>query len=273
MTIPTHVRALARRTLTAVAATGLAAAWPAFGVDGVKLIDQAAATNGNVTPGDSRGFPVTISQSGSYRLSSNLTVPDAYTNAIEIRANHVTLDLNGFTISGPVRHTKGQPGGDWFPMDATGKAVDLSGSRHVSIVNGDLRGMAYGIYGPRSGAGDSPYSHVERVRVSWMRHVGVVVGHSSQARDNFVSTTGSGGIEAAGQIVGNVLDDVRPAIRLTEGASRIASNTITFSSLGIDAGTYARAWITDNMFNSVTTPTRGAVYKLGPNACSTVLCP
>src|SRR5262245_22568311 len=39
--------------------------------------------------------PVTISQPGSYRLSSNLNVP-SNTNGIEISSNDVTIDLNGF---------------------------------------------------------------------------------------------------------------------------------------------------------------------------------
>lgn len=72
-----------------------------YGVDGVVLINQANALAGNVTPGDTAGFPVTISQPGSYRLSGNLTVPDANTNAIEIASNNVSIDLNGFSIIGP----------------------------------------------------------------------------------------------------------------------------------------------------------------------------
>src|SRR5208282_3722482 len=41
--------------------------------------------------------PFTISQPGSYYLTTNLTVTGG--NAITIAANNVTLDLNGFTIS------------------------------------------------------------------------------------------------------------------------------------------------------------------------------
>ena len=40
--------------------------------DGVVGIDQNSALAGSVTPGDAPGFPVTISQSGSYRLTGNL---------------------------------------------------------------------------------------------------------------------------------------------------------------------------------------------------------
>ena len=69
-----------------------------YAVDGVILIDQARALAGNVTPGDAPGFPVTISQPGSYRLSSNLTVPSGQ-NGIQVAAQLVSIDLNGFSIT------------------------------------------------------------------------------------------------------------------------------------------------------------------------------
>ena len=70
-----------------------ALALPVYAVDGVALINQNAALAGNVTPGDAPGFPVMISVSGSYRLSGNLTVPDANTPAFHISADNVTIDL------------------------------------------------------------------------------------------------------------------------------------------------------------------------------------
>ncbi|HZO55191.1 MAG TPA: hypothetical protein VFB63_20955 [Bryobacteraceae bacterium] len=73
-----------------------------FAVDGVVLIDQNRALAGNVTPGDTPGFPVTLSQPGSYRLSGNLSVPSGQ-NAILIAAQNITIDLNGFSITTPVQ--------------------------------------------------------------------------------------------------------------------------------------------------------------------------
>src|SRR5436190_432567 len=72
-----------------------------YAVDGIILIDQNRALAGGVTPGDAPGFPVTISQRGSYRLASDLIVPNANTTAIVVNANNVTIDLNGFSIIGP----------------------------------------------------------------------------------------------------------------------------------------------------------------------------
>jgi hypothetical protein len=64
---------------------------------GVILINQAEAVAGGITSCDTPGFPVTICTSGSYRLSSDLTVPSG-AEGIEITASNVSLDLNGFTI-------------------------------------------------------------------------------------------------------------------------------------------------------------------------------
>jgi hypothetical protein len=83
-------------TLATLATLALAATAQAQ----VITIDQAKAMAGNVTPGDTPGFPVTLSQPGSYRLAGNLRVPEGV-HGVVIGARNVTLDLNGFTLSGP----------------------------------------------------------------------------------------------------------------------------------------------------------------------------
>lgn len=136
----------------AVVASGLQlVAAPAGAVDGVILIDQTRALAGGVSPGDTAGFPVTLSQSGSYRLTSNLTVPDANTTAIEITADFVTLDLNGFTISGPVTCALSSTVGvTCSPSGGTGSGVKggnvatngvVTGPTGLSVRNGNVRGM------------------------------------------------------------------------------------------------------------------------------------
>ncbi|HEX3878642.1 MAG TPA: hypothetical protein VHW24_16755 [Bryobacteraceae bacterium] len=87
---------------------------------------------------------MTISQAGSYRLSGNLTAPDINTTAIVITADGVTLDLNGFSISGPVVCTEFPPS---CPASGSGIGVQASslnglpGPRGVRIFNGSVRGM------------------------------------------------------------------------------------------------------------------------------------
>jgi len=112
----------------------IALAFPLYAVDGVVLINQSAALAGNLTPGDAPGFPVTISVSGSYRLSGNLTVPDANTTAILITAENVTIDLNGFSILGSTVCSG-------FPTSCspTGSGHGITGGvvKNISVFNGE----------------------------------------------------------------------------------------------------------------------------------------
>src|SRR5215469_17235968 len=116
-----------------------ACALPLYSVDGVVLINQNVALAGNVTPGDTPGFPVTITAQGSYKLSGNLIVPDANTTAIDITADPVTIDLNGFSIVGPVVCSG-------FPvtsctLSGTGIGVHAGLATNVTVLNGVVRGM------------------------------------------------------------------------------------------------------------------------------------
>jgi hypothetical protein len=118
-----------------------------YAVDGVVLIDQSHALAGNVTPGDAPGFPVTISQSGSYRLSGNLVVPDVTSSGIQITAPYVTLDLNGFGIIGPVVCTFSSTDAATCPPATDGigiraaSATGEGGPAGVKVFNGTVRGM------------------------------------------------------------------------------------------------------------------------------------
>jgi hypothetical protein len=126
---------------------------PALAVDGVILIDQNRAVAGGVTPGDAPGFPITISVSGSYRLAGNLTVANADTTAISIEntANAVTIDLNGFSINGPVscELDVNQPGSPTVCSDAAadsnifGPGVGIRSFADEALIvrNGTIRGM------------------------------------------------------------------------------------------------------------------------------------
>ena len=91
-----------------VAAVTIASVAPAT-ADGVVVITQAKALAGNVTPRDAPGYPVTINMAGSYQLGSNL-IPGAGQNGIEVKAAHVGIDLNGFTLAGENRGGSGVSG-------------------------------------------------------------------------------------------------------------------------------------------------------------------
>jgi hypothetical protein len=166
-----------------------------YGADGLVLIDQKAAANGKVTAADTPGFPVTISEPGSYRLDSNLVVPDAGTTGIEITADNVTLDLGGFSIIGPNTCTPNPVHCTYSGGAGIGvKAVAASGPSpdNVRVQNGTVRGM--GGHGIRMlGNG----TMVERVHAVSNGGPGIVVGEGSVI-DSFASLNGqSTGIIAA----------------------------------------------------------------------------
>jgi hypothetical protein len=70
---------------------GLGISVAASAADGVILINQAVVTAAG-------GFPYTISQPGSYKLTGGLIAP-ANAAAIVIAASNVQLDMNGFTVT------------------------------------------------------------------------------------------------------------------------------------------------------------------------------
>ena len=96
----------------------------------VVLITQAKAMAGNVTPGDAPGFPVSIARPGSYRLTSNLRLQSG--PAIEITADNVSLNLNGFSIIGS----------NVWP---SGEAIVGDDRKYIRISNGSVVGFSFGI--------------------------------------------------------------------------------------------------------------------------------
>lgn len=107
----------------------LGVAVPARAIDGVVLIDQARVAAAG-------GFPFHIIQPGSYRLAGNLTLPNASTDGIRADVYGVTIDLNGFKISGP--STCNQVTGTCSPAGG-GVGVFALGGR---VINGFVVGMA-----------------------------------------------------------------------------------------------------------------------------------
>ena len=177
-----------------------------YAVDGVVLIDQNRALAGNVTPGDAPGFPVTISQPGSYRLSGNLTVPNQNTTAILIAADNITIDLNGFSIIGPVVCT-GTPVSLCSPFGSGigVSTLDFFSGNNIRVVNGSVHGM--GNIGIRLGGVGS---YVEKVLVDSnggdggiVIRYGVVTGNTvSRNREDGIVINGSATV-SGNHVLGN----------------------------------------------------------------------
>ena len=192
-----------------------------YAVDGVMEINQTCAVQTGCFDGDTPGFPVTISDPGSYRLTGNLTVPDANTTAIKTRPTSISLDLNGFGIIG-ITFCNGSPANEDFECFnvGTGIGIDAEDAR-IRVRNGSIQGMG------NIGISTSTGSIVEDLVFRGIGSVAIDVAPDSVVKDNLITLSGSGiealnsnvigntvkyagglGIRANGMITDNLVEDV-----------------------------------------------------------------
>lgn len=249
-----------------LAATTLSLVMPASAA--IIVITQAKANAGGVTPGDTPGFPVSLSQPGAYRLDTNLTVP-AGKQGISVRSNYVDIDMNGFLLSG------------W---NAAGTA--RAGNYGVyssfgvgSIRNGVITGFKFdGIFL----TGNSNSWTVEDMTIQSNGGVGINAEVSAYSRivDSTISINGAFGIVCGSycHIEGNnISDNGHNGISLESGT--VLGNTI-FSNIGY--GIYDTGSQTDTGFGNNTIIDNNAsdpsglqvlfVIPLQPNACQPAAC-
>lgn len=270
----------------------------ARGGDGVLEINQTCAVAGCFA-GDTAGFPVLITTAGSYRLTSNLDVSGAPVpadaTAVDIRANGVSLDLAGFTISGSNVCTLGV-----CTQTGTGRGVQGNGDgnhQETAVRNGVIRGMG----GP--GISCDRGCTVEGVRLESNGGDGIVLFNGpSMIRGNVVRNNGGYGIWAGGVITENVVerngamgifgqnsgvisansvrDNRGTGVRCTN--STVIDNTIHSNGDGATGGYgvliggrcgLARNSIVENVTGTFD-PAGGALVEIGPNLCDTdLVCP
>ena len=125
----------------------LSAFWgtSSFASDGALEINQACAVNGGCFAGDEAGFPVTITQPGSYRLTGNLDLTDQAPSvpAVIVSAPAVSLDLGGFQLRGPTNCTGSGASLACAPGDPAGFGIEIQETApSVSVRNGTVRGFA-----------------------------------------------------------------------------------------------------------------------------------
>jgi parallel beta-helix repeat protein len=248
--------------------------------DGTILINQQKAQTGSVTTGDAPGFPVTLSQPGSYVLSGNLTVPDQNTTAIQVTADNVTIDLNGFSIIGP------------NIANGFGEGVSAGSRTNIAVLNGTVRGMgSSGVYlGNKARAeGLRLISNTDGIRIGvdslvqnitalGNRITGVDLFGKSTLLNSVVTQNGEDGILAGDECLlqGNiVLGNGRYGISV-EGSSTVLHNTVTGNGdfgllLGSRTG-YAQNVVAENKI--ISGPQVSGGLQMGTNVCgSDTICP
>ncbi len=135
------------RRLASVLALAMSCAGVALAGDGVIEINQAKALAGGVNACDTPGFPVTICDKGSYRLTSDLVrtgsaFPDIL---VAITVPDVTLDLGGHGVFGD---NVCQTGGTYWPTSCTYSGTSfgaVSGLQRTTVRNGRVSGNVLGV--------------------------------------------------------------------------------------------------------------------------------
>ncbi len=219
-------------------------------MDGETLITQAKASAGNVSPGDTPGYPVTLNLPGKYKLAGNLTVPDGDTTAILITAPNVTLDLNGFSLLGPVQCVNN---GIDLTCDSIGDGMGINVSvpglnvfSGASILNGAIRG--FGSHGIGAGQGTMVY----RMRILNNGGDGIR-GEEAMVTESLIANNRMHGISGNGfNIQGNRI--------VSNGDKGILANVTTGLSDNVISGNLG------GELNS-------SPEQLGGNLCGAALCP
>ncbi len=210
-------------------------------VDGVVEINQTRALAGGVTPGDAPGFPVTIAATGSYRLTGNLVVSSANEIAIEITAQGVALDLNGFDVRGPVVCSG-------VPLNCTGSGTGVgiksTRDRH-SVRNGFVGG--FGDKGIQLLGGSA---HIEDVMVISNANGGIETGVRAIVKDCIVEANGGVGVavQTESRIDGNLVGS-NDADGITARESVVTGNSLTFNNGDGIETTFGGSVVRGNMVN------------------------
>jgi hypothetical protein len=203
------MRKLALAALSTAALFALSPTVPAYAA-GEILITQAKALAGNVTPGDTPGFPVILSMPGSYLLGSNLAVP-ANADGVSITAHDVTLDLSGFRIYGSGAANNGVVGG----------------TPSVSVNSITIRNGTIALFKQDGVKLIGDFDVIEQIRAVANGGYGLSVsGGSALIQDNVLSGNFSG-ISAGGALIqGNVISQNTSA-GISVRRSTILGNNIT----------------------------------------------
>lgn len=264
--------------LTLGVLVSFAVAGAAGAVDGVIEINQTRAAAGGVTAGDEPGFPVTISESGSYRLTSSLLGSSRATTIVRITASRVTLDLNGFTVGACV-------GGGLCGTGSSGLGIDGAvETAHVTVRNGIVSGVG------NHCVALSDRSRVDSVHAVGCGQGGILVGGSSLVVDSVVSDNGSTGVYlSTGSLLrdSTVSNNGGSGVLLFNEASLVLNTVIrgnqgafrASGSGGRRASGYRACILADNDPNNaevqpIVSEAGGQILNLGNNVCgSDTTCP
>lgn len=283
---------LAPGVLAPIVLASLGLAGPAPAADGVIEINQACAKQTGCVDNDTPNFPVTIDGKAgkSYRLTSDLAVPDENTTAIRISADDVSIDLAGFEILGPVVCSGSTVG--CTPASGTGSGIEVAAPNvaGIWIHDGSVRGMgAYGVFvatqstltnlrvrsNRLNGASASFGSHLSRIVAHENGSHGIAAGAGSTVADNAAFGNGGDGLNVAlGSTVSNnaAYDNVGDGIQ-TGNACVVKGNAVRANG-GFGLNLASHTGYRENVVSLNSGGTVSGGTNAGENVCNgSLTCP
>ena len=193
-------------------------ALPASASDGVLEINQTCAVETGCFAGDTAGFPVTISASGSYVLTSNLTSAGADTDGLFLSTSRVTIDFNGFSLTGPSL-------GSGTGNGVAGAGTVGSFAGFTTLKNGVIRGFrAKGVE-----LGGAKGVRIEDMTLQFNAGGGASVGDEARILRNGFSDNGGTSTQNRGLTAGVGAMIVENVVRGSGGSGIQASGGSTVS--------------------------------------------
>jgi len=161
-------------------------------------------------------LPYTISVPGNYTLAANLTYTANLVDAITISASNVTLDMNGFGITGPAAHNG---------ITVTGNGVEVR--------NGFITGFYYGLH--TSGIGTKALNLM--IYDNWVGMFFNISGYCAMIKGCIISGNYTDGIRsyASGIITDNVVYN-NVSLGIYANQSCVIGNSCYDNGTGIVAG-------------------------------------
>jgi len=208
-------------------------------IDGMQANEIIAAAKDEVRTPIS-GLPFTISRPGSYFLTGNLTVGKK--GSIDVKADNVTLDLNGFSIIGDGSKVNG---------------ISLDGTHNVTVQNGTIRGFgAAGIFATsgdghrmlqiraiNNGSGGifvfASGTLISECMAWGNSSVGIATGSNSIIRSSIARNNQGNGIsaETGSAVIGNSVYGNKGEYGISAGGSTVRENNVNDNAdTGIFAG-------------------------------------
>ena len=181
----------------------LMTAFSGHAVDGVIEINQTCATQLGCFSGDNSGFPIFINGNAgrSYRLTSDLLIPNKNVSVIHLRSNNITIDFNGFSI---IRESCSNS--ECSVIVGIGSAIieaDNGEYSNVTIKNGSIIGMGgVGINLSRVNS-----VTVENMRIGYNGGIGILIQKNGNIKNSTVFNNSDSGIVARSNayISGNIV--------------------------------------------------------------------